>query len=38
MAIIKSNKSWFRQLHGGEIKVETKEAEGVNYHYLTPKS
>jgi signal transduction histidine kinase len=24
MAIIKSNKSWFRQAHGGKIKVETK--------------
>ena len=36
MGIIKSNKSWFRQLsydivkaHGGELKVKTKEGEGL---------
>ena len=36
MAIIKSSKSWYRQLsydivkaHGGELKVETREGEGL---------
>ena len=36
MGIIKSNKSWFRQLsydivkaHGGELKVKTKEGAGL---------
>ena len=36
MGIIKSNKSWFRQLsydivkaHGGELTVETKHVEGL---------
>ena len=27
----KSHKSWFRQAHGGEIKVETKEGKGIEF-------
>jgi len=30
-AIRRTQKSWFRQLHGGEIKVETKEGEGAEF-------
>jgi signal transduction histidine kinase len=36
MAIIKSNKSWFRQAHGGEIKVTTKEGEGTEFIIMLP--